>query len=89
MDNADKRINDIIESEDHERFNMHAFTGKTRKLMIQLHHLAAREDMIYPVYNGRFEVSDEFMELILEYRQSVRDDMRSLVENIQNTKCVI
>lgn len=74
-----KQINNIIESEDAERFNQHKFSGKTTELMLKLHHMAAREDSAYHVQCGRYQISTEFKELILGYRESIHEDLKSLI----------
>lgn len=84
-----KKINSIIESEDAESFNNHKFSGKTTELMLKLHHMAAREDSAYRVQGGRYQISSDFMELLLEYREMVHEDLKPLVEDILKTNVVI
>ena len=89
MNNTEKAINNIIESEDEHSFNCHTFSTNTVYLMIKLHHMAAREDMAYHVYGGRYELAIEFEKLIFEYRESVRTDLKPLVEDLKKTNFVI
>lgn len=89
MNNTEKAINNIIESEDHERFNQHKFTGTTRELMIKLHHMAAREDMSFHNGGPNYVIDNDFRDLLIEYKESVRADLKPLVEQIQDTNFVV
>jgi hypothetical protein len=60
MNNTEKKINSIIEDEDHQRFNnSYSWEG----------------------YNATPMISRDLYDLLINYQQSVRDDMSLLVDN--------
>lgn len=85
MNKTDKSINDLIESEDFESFNNHTVSGKTRILMMQVLHMAAREDMCWWNGGSNQVIDTQFTDLLTEYRESVRGDLKPLVEDVQKT----
>ncbi len=89
MGKTEKQINTLIESEDSERFNQHKFTGTTRELMLKVLHLAAREDMSFHNGGPNYVIDNDFRDLLIEYKKSVRNDLKPLIEDVQNTNFAI